>query len=66
MSEIDDGGLAFPSEYYAEQGMTLRDYFAAAALQGLLANGYNGSCNRAAINAYDYADAMIEARKGDA
>ena len=66
MSEIDDGGLAFPSEYYAEQGMTLRDYFAASALQGLLANGCYGSCNSAATNAYDYADAMIEARKGDA
>ena len=66
MSKIEDGGSAFPSEYYADAGMSIRDYFAAIALQGLLANGYNGSCNRAAINAYDYADAMIEARKGDA
>jgi hypothetical protein len=38
VSEIDDGGLAFPSEYYAEQGMTLRDYFAAAASEGDIAN----------------------------
>ena len=78
MSEIDDGGPAFPIDSYMlnpnatekeikeAQGMTLRDYFAAAALQGLLANGYNGSCNRDAINAYDYADAMIKARKGEA
>lgn len=38
----DDGGWAFPrpgSEYSAQNGMTLRDYFAAAALQGLLASG---------------------------
>jgi diphthamide synthase subunit DPH2 len=66
MSEIDDGGAAFPSEYYAEQGMTLRDYFAAAALQGLLANGCYGSCDSAANHAYGYADAMIKARKGEA
>jgi hypothetical protein len=36
MSEIEDGGSAFPSEYYANAGMSLRDYFAAAALQGLI------------------------------
>jgi len=73
MSEIDDGGLAFPSEYYAEQGMTLRDYFAAAALQGFLAgrniNALDCSfytCEKAAKSCYGYADAMIEARKGEA
>jgi hypothetical protein len=37
-----------------------------AALQGLLANGCYGSCNSAANQAYDYADSMIEARKGNA
>jgi hypothetical protein len=76
VSKIDEGGAAFPLPKqvfgenihleYADKGMTLRDYFAAIALQGLLADGYNGSCNRAAINAYDYADAMIKARKGEA
>ena len=48
MSKIDDGGTAFPltGEVLAYQkgepqfGMTLRDYFAAAALQGLLASGH--------------------------
>jgi len=67
MSKEEDNS-AFPLHLHGDygKGMTLRDYFAAAALQGLLANGYNGSCNRAAINAFDYADAMIEARKGDA
>ena len=48
--KIDDGGAAFPFEYddnsapsgmsyrLSHSGMTLRDYFAAAALTGLLAN----------------------------
>ena len=64
MSVIEDNS-AFPLHLHGDygKGMTLRDYFAAVALQGLLANGYNGSCNRAAINAYDYADAMIQIRK---
>jgi hypothetical protein len=72
MSEIEDGGAAFPSEYYAEQGMTLRDYFAAAALQGLLAKYGNTEEERSddtivqASTCYEYADAMLEARKGDA
>jgi hypothetical protein len=69
--EIDDGGLAFPSEYYAEQGMSLRDYFAAAALQGVCVNaGRNGHAlyktEDIAIECYNLADAMIEARKGEA
>ena len=70
MSKIDDGETAFPSEYYACQGMTLRDYFAAAALQGYLAgrniNALDCSfytCEKAAKSCYGYADAMIAARK---
>jgi UDP-glucose 4-epimerase len=76
MSEIDDGGLAFPSEYYAEQGMTLRDYFAAAALPLAYAHwkSYNdkekeGEQPRESLvaeEAYTIADAMIEARKEEA
>lgn len=70
MSEIDDGGAAFPSEYYAEQGMTLRDYFAAAALQGMLGNRslvdtFSGHAVMAE-KSYFLADAMIAARKGSA
>lgn len=34
--EIDDGGPAFPST--DTSGMSLRDYFAAKAMQGMLAN----------------------------
>jgi hypothetical protein len=43
MSKIDDGGGAFPHgdpTHGGDLGMTLRDYFAAAALHGLLASGH--------------------------
>ena len=32
MSNIDDGGPAFPTEAFMVGGMTLRDYFAAKAM----------------------------------
>ena len=70
----DDGGWAFPrpgSEYSAQNGMTLRDYFAAAALQGLLAHiigveNANGRTSKYAVRAYQYADSMLAARKESA
>ena len=38
----DNGGPAFPAPagvtHITQQGMTLRDYFAAKAMQGMLAN----------------------------
>ena len=44
-------------------GMTLRDYFAAKALQGLLAApNRSGSFDEYSNDAYGYADAMLEAR----
>jgi hypothetical protein len=43
-----------------KQGMTLRDYFAAAALTGLLRESED---NDVAKLAYQFADAMMEARK---
>ena len=44
-------------------GMTLRDYFAAKALQGLLFDDAAFSeRNRIAEKAYDFADAMLKAR----
>ncbi len=68
------GGPAFPTQTYEgggdDDGMSLRDYFAAAALQGILA-AYSGEGlklpaeSEAAVDAYDYADAMLEARKGN-
>jgi hypothetical protein len=71
----NDGGPAFPVSppptipngyyYHAEAGMTLRDYFAAAALQGLLASpdtvGTAGFVAYA-YHAYQYADAMLAER----
>jgi len=59
---------AFPSTQYANgispsghsEGMTLRDYFAAKAMQEFV-----GVCDykEGAIRAYKWADAMLEARK---
>ena len=52
--------------------MTLRDYFAAKAMQGLIARESTGAFNfescpndpwRVALWAYDVADQMLEARK---
>ena len=59
---------------YGHPGMTLRDYFAASALQGLLASETDefrftdpkltdlGRTSEAAESAYDLADAMLMAR----
>jgi len=67
---------AFPApagvSHITEQGMTLRDYFAAKALQGLLANPKlqkeilaQGGCVSGWIetSAYAFADAMLKARE---
>jgi hypothetical protein len=45
------------------KGMTLRDYFAAQAVQGLLASEVNAPLKVFAIRAYAIADAMLEARQ---
>jgi hypothetical protein len=45
-------------------GMSLRDYFAAAALQGLLASPRRtGRADEYARDAWDQADAMLDARE---
>lgn len=66
MSTKDDGGSAFPLSHL-ELGMTLRDYFAAKALQGWLASFGPDDCSpkpaQTAAFAYEFADAMMEARK---
>jgi len=63
-----DGGTAFPCDTSEtnDYGMTLRDYFAAKALTGLLScqseeTGFYQPAN-AAEEAYKMADAMLEAR----
>lgn len=64
---------AFPTpSNLTNQGMDLRDYFAAKAMQGLLANKHMGDSalhDRAedwlgdiTSTAYDFADAMMKAR----
>ena len=68
MSELEDGGPAFPraaSELnYDAEGMSLRDWFAGQALAGLLASGpYDCGPSGIAHDAYQIADAMLTARK---
>ena len=45
-------------EYY-ETGMTIREAFAMAAMQGILANGNATSTSAAAVGAVHAADALI-------
>ena len=63
------GGPAFPYEYFDKQlnqarvmaGMTLRDYFAAKAMQSMAQKySHEGDISR---NAYKIADAMLKARQ---
>ena len=63
----ETGGCAFPfvpeegTEWnQVEFGMTLRDYFAAKAMQGMLANGVPSG--EIPIYAYEIAEAMLAAR----
>lgn len=74
MINTKTGGPAFPSEYFDPQlqraravnGMTLRDYFAAKAMQGNLASMVEGQefdPSMGAEWAYKVADAMLKARE---
>ena len=57
---------AFPIDHETKNdGMTLRDYFAAKAMQGLLrdSNANDGLWHIQVLFAYKVADAMMEARK---
>lgn len=64
---MSDGGPAFPhgdvSGVAAEGfGMSLRDYFAAKCLQGLISNENRMTDLSVAMAAYAIADAMVHAR----
>lgn len=76
--EKDDGGPAFPlpDTYVPDEhrgcvngqyGMSLRDYFAAAALTGICVSDKfvwtTGNTQDRAMWAYEIADAMLAARK---
>ena len=81
MSNTNTGGPAFPvADPFAvkcpptdaealrlQQGMTLRDYFAAKAMQGICASENHldriGSFSNAADMSYELADAMLRARE---
>jgi hypothetical protein len=58
---------AFPSEQIGAHGITIRDYFATAAMSGLLSiqrqAGTADVHGQVAVAAYRYADAMIAARR---
>jgi hypothetical protein len=62
--KIDDGGNAFVYDGFGRNGMSLRDYFAASALTGLMANNelLPNSIDAACGEAYSYADAMLKER----
>ncbi len=77
MATNNDGGPAFPRDehVHGHNGMTLRDYFAAKALVGLIAEPVEG-CGEAMVHnvgdaacalfakaAYAMADAMLKARE---
>jgi hypothetical protein len=73
MSNTNTGGPAFPYEerdYSGNPskdhfGMTLRDYFAAKAMQAMVtdASWQGGTCKTVAAVSYEMADAMLKARE---
>ena len=66
---INDGGPAFPhdGQHNYTGGMTLRDYFAAKAMQSIVSVLHVGikpmSLESVASVAYEIADAMLKARE---
>lgn len=75
MSILNNGGPAFPSkkriyragyptdDFEPVGGMSIRDYFAAKAVQGMMAGNWNTNYDDWAKHAYRLADAMIKARE---
>ncbi len=72
MSNTNTGGPAFPVEYYdaqldkrrVMQGMTLRDYFAAKAMEAdMVAGVHENDFAWSAARSYKMADAMLKARE---
>lgn len=69
------GGATFPAsgrpgkQHLSQEGMTLRDYFAAKAMQGILSNNSmidtatESTFEWVTKNAYQLADAMLRARE---
>jgi hypothetical protein len=61
MSNEEEVQAAFPDRY--RDGMTLRDYFAAQAMQGMMVDVEQPRCDYIADTAYKMADAMMKARE---
>ena len=59
----DEEQQAFPDGLLNQDGMTLRDYFAAKAMQGLLANGWSLPYAHLVRDSYQLADEMLKARE---
>ena len=63
MIDINDGGPAFPINDVTLidiEGLSIRQYFAAAALTGLIASPHSPpTATEAASSAFEIADAMI-------
>lgn len=59
------GKVAQGNQVYVQMGMTMRDYFAGKAIQGMLANdqAHKSDEDMLARNAYKMADAMLRARE---
>lgn len=62
------GSVAYNSDWSIDPGMTLRDYFAAKAMQGILVNTERnefsfGKVDEIASKAYELADEMLRARE---
>jgi len=51
------------TEIYGDSGMTLRDYFAAKAMQAMETRNASGTNYSRAIHSYEIADAMMKARE---
>jgi len=66
MSNKKIGGAAFPlsaANVGLQYGMTLRDYFAAKAMQGMLAASENYPTTELAMYAYQVSDDMLLERE---
>lgn len=78
MSERNDGGPAFPhvadlvrdhgdgnmtTKQITAGGMSLRDYFAAKAMQGLVTTLTNSTTTTIVAESYEFADAMLAERE---
>jgi hypothetical protein len=66
MSNTNTGGPAFPSPYDDAEGMTLRQYYAAKAMQALLSSAdwrEDMSFKDTAVAAFKQADEMLAAEQ---